>query len=60
MPVFLFLSAPQQSCEESNGPTLLVLGLESPSSFQNLCSFPCMYELSRVFQLVLDEAQGLI
>jgi len=49
MPVFLFLSAPQYSCWESNEPTLLVLGLESLSSFQYLCSFPCMYELSYIY-----------
>ena len=34
---------------ESDGPTLLVLGLESLSSFQYLCSFPCMYELSYIY-----------
>jgi len=44
MPVFLFLSARQYSCGESNGPTLLALGLESVSSFHYLCSCPCVYE----------------
>ena len=49
MPVFLFLSAPQWSCGESDGPKLLVLVLESLSSFQYLCSFPCMYDRSYIY-----------